>query len=168
MGGGASICFEKSKQMLFLIGDLEVNDLILTGDALFLRALCFSKELMDLKVRQEIHCKCLRKRTIGVETTILQINLLARCSFQKTNLSILLLICFKRGSPHVIILPPSHDITGPDLQSERLLTASNRHLFEDLRAEFSFCEILYKLRVLFGMKTENSTGFGMHFLSSLS
>lgn len=81
-GEGASICFEKSKQMLFLIGDLEVNDLILTGDALFLKALCFSKELIDLKVRQEMHCKCLSKGTIGVESTILQINLLARCSFQ--------------------------------------------------------------------------------------
>lgn len=72
--------------MLFLIGDLEVNDLILAGDALFLKALSFSKELIDLKVRGEMHCKCLSKRTIGVETTILQINLLGRCSFQKKNL----------------------------------------------------------------------------------
>lgn len=85
-GGSASIFLEKSKQMLFLIGDLEVNDLILAGDVLFLKALGFSKELIDLKVRQEMRCKCLSKETIGVEITILQINLLGRCSFKKTNL----------------------------------------------------------------------------------
>lgn len=45
--GGASICFEKSKQMLFLVGDLEVNDLILTADVLFPSKPCvFPKSLL--------------------------------------------------------------------------------------------------------------------------
>lgn len=114
-----------------------------------------------------MHFRCLIKETLRVEIAILQIDSLARCSLRKKKILSLLLLVL-RQSPHVALLPLRSRDAVPHLHSDSSLLYLVMGIFSKISGPNflfpCFFFFLNKLRVLFEMTIENSSGSRMHFL----